>query len=209
MLAGPACAYMKDPLSPTDTTEVTSQGMRSITGDIYSQGTMAESGLWGGEIYSQGMMMSTGNVYSQGMEITILGGTTNRQGTDTIADLGGTTTGQGTDAFADLGGTINSQGTGGVTNLGGTTNSPPPSQGCVDAAPNCTDSVTSPPTVSGPPNNGSANPLISGSAAYFSLGSSGPQNIASADPIPEPAGLALLTPALLWVGLVRRRRNQM
>src|SRR5260370_29949799 len=88
MLAGPALADMKDLLSTTNTTEVTSQGMRSITGEIYSQGMMGESGRWGGEIYSQGMMMPTGDIYSQGMEITIFGGTTNSQSTDTAADLG-------------------------------------------------------------------------------------------------------------------------
>ena len=88
MLAGPACADMKDLLSTADTTEITSQGTRSETGDIFSQGMMAKSGSWAEEIYSQGMMMSTGDIYSQGMEITILGGTTDSQGTDAIADLG-------------------------------------------------------------------------------------------------------------------------
>src|SRR4051794_35778011 len=91
MLAGPACAHMKDLLSTADTTEITSQGTRSGTGDIFSQGMMAKSGCWAGEIYSQGMMMmSTGDIYSQGMEITILGGTTDSQGTDAMADLGST-----------------------------------------------------------------------------------------------------------------------
>ena len=45
------------------------------SGQIYSQGMVAESGPWGGEIYSQGMMMSTGDIYSPGMEIAIVGGT--------------------------------------------------------------------------------------------------------------------------------------
>src|SRR5690348_12222520 len=85
LLAGPACAYLKDPLSTTDTTEVTSQGMRSVTGDIFSQGTTAGAGPWGREVYSQGMMMSTGDIYSQGMEIMILGRTTNSEGADTVA----------------------------------------------------------------------------------------------------------------------------
>src|SRR5271169_5189006 len=44
MLAGLARADMMDPLSTTATTEITSQGMRSVTGDIYSQGMMVESG---------------------------------------------------------------------------------------------------------------------------------------------------------------------
>src|SRR5260370_24627320 len=107
MLAGPALADMKDLLSTTNTTEVTSQGMRSITGEIYSQGMMGESGPWGGEIYSQGMMMPTGDIYSQGMEITIFGGTTNspppRQGcVGTVASCTDNVTNTAT--FLDLSG---------------------------------------------------------------------------------------------------------
>ena len=196
MLAGPACADMKDLLSTADTAEITSQGMRSGTGDIFSQGMMAKSGSWAEEIYSQGM------------EITILGGTTDSHGTDAIADLGGTTNSPGTGGVANLGATTNSPGTGSVTNVGGTANSPPPSQGCVGTALNCTDNVTNMPTILGAPNSGSADPLFSGSAAYFTLESSGAITIVSADPIPEPAGLALLAPAFLWFALVRRRRNQ-
>jgi hypothetical protein len=156
----------------------------------------AGNGPWGGEIYSLGMMMSTGDIYSLGMEITMLGGTTNSRGTDTVADLGGTTDSRGTD---------------GVTNLGGTANSLPASstQGCGGTAPNCNDNVTDPASALGLRDNGSADPLFSG-AGYFTFVSGLPLNVVSAAPIPEPAGLALLAPALLWFGLCgRRRREQM
>jgi hypothetical protein len=72
MLAGPASADIEDPQA--DVTEIISQGMRSMTGDVFSQGMMADSGPWAGEIYSQGMMMPNGDIYSQGMEIATLGG---------------------------------------------------------------------------------------------------------------------------------------
>jgi len=171
MLTGPALADIKDPQA--DVTEMISQGTRSAAGDIFSQGMVAGSGPWAGELYSQGMMMSTGDIYSQGMEITILGGTTDSQGTDAIADLGGTTSSPGTGGVTNHGATTNSPGTGSVTNVGGTANSPPPSQGCVGTALNCTDNVTNMPTILGAPNSGSADPLFSGSAAYFTLESSG------------------------------------
>jgi len=73
MLTGPALADIKDPQA--DVTEIVSQGMRSVAGDIFSQGMVAGSGPWAGELYSQGMMMSTGDIYSQGMEMAF-GGTT-------------------------------------------------------------------------------------------------------------------------------------
>jgi hypothetical protein len=58
------------PASANTIGEIVSQGSSSMTGDIYSQGMVAENGPWAGEIYSQGMMMSDGQIYSQGMEIT-------------------------------------------------------------------------------------------------------------------------------------------
>src|ERR1700751_406619 len=71
ILAGSASADIEDPQA--DVTEIISQGMRSVTGDVFSQGMMADSGPWAGGIYSQGMEMAT------------LGGTTNSKGTDTAA----------------------------------------------------------------------------------------------------------------------------
>ena len=45
--------------------QIISQGMRSSTGDIFSQGMMAQSGPWAGQVYSQGMEMPGGDVYSK------------------------------------------------------------------------------------------------------------------------------------------------
>src|SRR5580693_1306961 len=46
------------PASANTIGEIVSQGSSSMTGDIYSQGMVAENGPWAGEIYSQGMKIT-------------------------------------------------------------------------------------------------------------------------------------------------------
>lgn len=78
----PAAGVIASPAQPAPvdgTPAIISQGMQSPTGDIYSQGMMAQSGPWAGQIYSQGMEMPGGDIYSQGMQITIPGATTYSQ----------------------------------------------------------------------------------------------------------------------------------
>jgi hypothetical protein len=80
VLSSPALANLDDPLTADGSdqppsvdlgTEIVSQGMQSATGEIFSQGMMAQSGPWAGEVYSQGVRMVTGQIYSQGTAITM------------------------------------------------------------------------------------------------------------------------------------------
>jgi hypothetical protein len=211
MFTGPALANPIDPLA--DTMEVASQGMRSMTGGIFSQGMSVESGPWTGGIYSQGMMMTTGHIYSQGMEIMYLGATTfsRSQG--------------GVDAAPNW--------SDNAPDLGGATNYSPPSQRCTATNCNSNGNGTITQTRSDPPKDedtGSSNlrftipggtpddnsvtlELLHPKILFFDSPASDPPpppsggTAASAgDSVPEPASLALLGPALLWFGLVRRRR---
>jgi hypothetical protein len=68
------CTVVWGPASANSFSEVVNQGSYSQTGDIYSQGMMAQGGPWTGDTYSQGMMMSNGQIYSLGMTLTFTQG---------------------------------------------------------------------------------------------------------------------------------------
>lgn len=186
--------------------EIISQGSKSITGGMFSQG-MAGSGPWAGEILSQGMRMSNGIVYSQGMQINlpVEGSSVPVLDDDApvppgIASTTSTNSVVGSDPAPSLVAITVPPGTVPPTTV-------PPSSALTTDGGN--HPLTAPTSVGVTvETSGGIDPVTVSAAAQVpgpALGLAAGGSAASSNPIPEPGSLGLLGVALSWFGWASRR----
>jgi hypothetical protein len=216
MCAGPASAHLVYPSVTTPQEqadrgkEIASQGMRSVTGDLYSQGMMVQNGPWAGESYSQGMRMSTGDIYTQGMQITFPGGWNSFElpshgcaGVSSNCTQDAANTPATSDPVDDPPSKILAPALTVFGPDGTDLTANPADMGLDSAVPpgsNVSDIVPGDP-MSGPSGSVLLDPTLPPAACV--------PGILTIDPVPQPASLALLGPAILLVGSAARRRRRL